>query len=70
MSEFEWTFGSGNYIDVKRIDNVSSCAHFSYDDKLRFHVAWTVSSLTEFEWDCILVCVKQAKTVLKKLRRI
>lgn len=70
MKEFEWTFSSGNYINVKRIDDTSHCAYFSYDDKLKFQVAWTVSSLTEFEWDCVLACVKQAKAVLKKLKRI
>lgn len=70
MKEFEWTFGSANYIDVKRVNNISSCAHFMYDDKLRIHVAWTVESFTEIEWDHILACVRQAKIVLKKLKRI
>ena len=70
MNKFEWTFGSGNYIDIKRVTDVSSCVHFSYDDKLRINVAWTVESFTEGEWDCILACVRQAKTILKRLKRI
>ena len=70
MSEFEWTFGAGNSINVKRTDNVSSCAHFSYDDKLRFHIVWTTGCLCQAEWDMVLTCVKEAKTVLKRLKRL
>jgi len=70
MKEFEWTFGSGNYIDVKKVSGISGCAHFSFDDKLRIYVAWTVEPFTEREWDCILACVRQAKMVLKKLKRV
>ena len=70
MKEFEWTFGTNYFIDVKRVAGTSNCAHFVYDDRLRFHVGWTTEMFTEREWDCILACVKQAKAVLKKLKRI
>jgi hypothetical protein len=70
MKEFEWTFGSANYIDVKRVGNVSSSAHFTYDDHLKISVNWTTESFTEGEWAAILACVKQAKDILKKMKRI
>ena len=70
MKEFEWTFGSANYIDVKRINNVSNCAHFTYDDHLKISVNWTTEPFTEKEWAAILACVKQAKDVLKKMKRL
>lgn len=70
MKEFKWTFGSANFIEVKRINSISICAYFTYDDKLRIHIAWTIDSFTEDEWRQILVCVKQAKDILKKMKRI
>ena len=70
MKEFEWTFGTNYFIDVKRVTGTCNCAHFVYDDKLRFHIAWTSDSFTEREWELILSCVKQAKSVLKKLKRL
>lgn len=70
MKEFEWTFGTNSFIDVKRATGCSSCAHFVYDDKLRVHVAWTTEMFTEREWDGILACIKQATVILKKLKRI
>ena len=70
MKDFSWTFGSANYIEVKRINCVSSCANFTYDEHLRIKIAWTVSFFTEGEWEQILACVKQAKNILKKVKRI
>lgn len=70
MKEFEWTFGTFSYIEVKRVNSVSSCAHFTYDKHLRISLAWTTETFTEREWYCILACVKQAKAFLKKLKRI
>lgn len=70
MKEFEWTFASASYIDVKRTNSVSSCAHFTYDEHLRISLAWTTETFTEREWEHILACVKQAKSILKKLKRI
>jgi len=70
MNEFEWTFGTLNYIEVKRVGGFSSCASFSYDEHLRICVRYTTEALTEREWDCILACVRQAKMVLKKLKRV
>ena len=70
MKEFEWTFGTLNYIEVKRANAVASCASFSYDKHLRISLRYTTDTFTEKEWDAILACVKQAKAVLKKLKRI
>ena len=70
MKEFEWTFSSANYIDVRRINNVSSAAHFTYNDRLKMTVTWTTESFTEREWAAILACVKQAKDTLKKIKRL
>lgn len=68
MNEFKWDLGSGSYIIVYKND--FACAHFSYDDRLKIHVAWTTSHLYQDEWDGVLACVKEAKTILKKLKRI
>lgn len=70
MKEFEWTFGSANYIDVRRVNNVSNSAHFTYDDHLKISISWTTESFTEREWATILACVKQAKDILKKMKRM
>ena len=70
MKEFEWTFGTLNYIEVKRVSGVCSCVSFSYDEHLRIHLHYTTETLTEREWDCIFACVKEAKSILKKLKRI
>lgn len=70
MKEFEWTFGTCGYIDIKRTAAVNNCIHFNYDDNLRMHVVWTVESFTEEEWDQVLACVKEAKAVLKRIKRI
>ena len=70
MKEFEWTFGTLNYIEVKRVSGVGTCASFSYDEHLRICLHYTIEPFTEREWDCILACVKQAKAFLKKLKRV
>lgn len=49
MSEFGWTFGTLNYIEVKRVNGVSSVASFSYDEHLRMHLHYTTETLTERE---------------------
>lgn len=70
MKEFEWAFGSANYIDVKRVNNAASSAHFTYDHHLKISISWTTESFTPGEWDAILACVKQARGVLKKIKRL
>lgn len=70
MKEFEWTFGSANFIDVKRVNSVASSAHFTYDHRLNISVSWTTESFTPGEWAAILACVKQAKDTLKKIKRL
>lgn len=70
MKKFKWTFGSANFIGVKRSNSISMCAYFTYDDKLRIHTAWTTESFAEDEWEQILACIKQAKGILKKMKRI
>lgn len=70
MKEFEWAFSSVNFIDVKRVNNVSSAAHFTYDHRLKISISWTTESFTPREWAAILACVKQAKDTLKKIKRL
>ena len=67
-SVFRWEFGTTSFIDIYK-DNCA-CAHFSYDDRLRVHVAWSVGYLSKDEWEQILDCVKEAKVILKKLKRV
>ena len=68
MNEFKWEFGSGSYIVIYKNDFI--CAHFNYDARSKIHVAWTTGHLYQDEWDGVLACVKEAKTILKKLKRI
>lgn len=68
MNEFGWEFGSASYIDIYKND--LACAHFNYNDKLKVSVAWTTCHLSEYEWDMVLACVKEAKVILKKLKRL
>ena len=68
MNEVRWEFGTAGYIDVYK-DNFA-CAHFSYNDKLKCSIAWSVGTISQYEWDEILACVKEAKGILKKLKRI
>lgn len=70
MKEFEWAFGAVNYIDVKRVNNIDSSAHFTYDHHLKISIAWATESFTPREWVAILACVKQAKDILKKIKRL
>ena len=68
MNEFKWEFGSAKYIVIYKNDFV--CAHFNYNDRLKVSVAWTTGHLDKCDWDMVLACVKEAKTILKKLKRI
>lgn len=68
--EFTWAFGSGNYIDIKRVNNVASSAHFTYDHHLKTSISWTTESFTPGEWTEILACVREAKDILKKIKRL
>lgn len=67
-SVFRWEFSTCSFIEVYKDNCV--CAHFSYNDRLRVKVAWTTGHLYQNEWDQVLACVKEAKTILKKLKRI
>ena len=68
MNKFRWEFGTCGFIEVYK-DNVA-CAHFTYNDKLKVRASWTTGYLSKHEWDEILACVKEAKALLKKLKRI
>lgn len=67
-SKFRWEFGTCSFIVVYK-DNYA-CAHFNYDDRLRVKAAWTTGYLSKDDWAMMLACVKEAKAVLKKLKRI
>lgn len=62
----KWLFSSGGYIKV--YSNTQE-AWFSTDG-LKITVAWTVGDFTPADWDITLVCVKEAKKILKRLRKI
>lgn len=64
---FSWQFGSGSYIDVYK--DKCECAHFNYDDKLRITVAWA-GYLSQDDWERILSCVREAKSILKKVKKV
>ena len=66
--KFTWTFGSGRYIDV--FQNGIACAHFNYDKRLKFDTAWSVTYLNSDQWEQVLVCVREAKAILKKIKRL
>lgn len=66
--EFTWTFGSGSYIDV--LQNGIACAHFNYDNRLKFNIAWSVASLNSDQWEQVLACVREAKAILKKVKKV
>lgn len=66
--EFAWSFGSGRYIDVFK--NGIACAHFNYDDRLKVTVAWSIGYLNSDEWEQVLICVREAKAILKKIKKV
>lgn len=65
---FRWEFDTCNFINVYK--NNIICAYFTYDAKLRIHVAWSKGPLFEDDWKYILTCVKEAKEILKKVNKI
>ena len=65
---FSWQFGTCNFIDVYK-DNVV-CAHFSYNGRRKIKVEWTTTDLSRDDWEWVLSCVEEAKTVLKKVSKI
>ena len=70
MIEFEWTFEAMSYIEVKSIYNIGRRVQFKYDEHLRVEMRYTSDTFSEKEWDCILACVKEAKRILKKIKRV
>ena len=66
--EFTWTFGSGGYIDVYQ--NGIACAHFNYDNRLKFNVVWSSAYLNSDQWEQALACVREAKAILKKAKKV
>lgn len=62
----KWLFSSGGYIKVY---NDTKEAWFDVTD-LKIKVAWTVGEFTLTDWDETLACVKEAKKILKRIRRI
>lgn len=68
--KWTWSFSSNCYIDVYKEGQFSSCAHLSFDYKLKFHIVWSNGYLNNDEWGHVLKCVKEAKAVLKKLRNV
>ena len=63
----EWYFSSGGYIKVY---NGTKEAWFNIVDNLKIRVAWTVGEFTPADWDETLACVKEAKSILKKVNKI
>ena len=66
--EFTWTFGPGSYIDVHQ--NGIACAHLNYDNRLKFNITWSAASLNSDQWEQVLACVREAKAVLKKVKKV
>ena len=66
--EFTWTFGSGSYIDV--FQNGIACAHFKYGNRLKFDIAWSGAYLNSDQWEQVLACVREAKAILKKVKKV
>lgn len=63
----KWLFSSGGYIKVY---NDTKEAWFNTDYNQKIKVAWTVGEFTPADWDETLVCVKEAKKILKRIRRV
>ena len=66
--EFTWSIGSGSYIDV--FQNGIACVHFNYNNRLKFNIAWSVTYLNSDQWEQVLVCVREAKAILKKVKKV
>lgn len=62
----EWEFSSGGYLKVYS-DNKE--AWFNIDG-LKIRIAWQKGVFTPADWNKTLVCVKEAKKILKRIRRI
>lgn len=63
----KWLFSSGGYIKV--YDSTKE-AWFSIDYDQKIKMAWTVGEFTPADWDKTLACVKEARAILKRLKRI
>lgn len=63
---WKWKFDSGSYI---RVYNGIKDAWFKADG-LEIRVAWTEGDFTPTDWNDTLACVKEAKKILKRIRRI
>ena len=66
--KWTWSFGTGSYIDICK-DGIA-CIHFSFDCKLKFRIAWSAGYFSNDDWEHAIKCVKEAKAVLKKIKRI
>ena len=66
--EFTWSIGSGSYIDV--FQNGIACVHFNYNNRLKFNIVWSVTYLNSDQWEQVLVCVREAKAILKKVKKV
>lgn len=62
----KWLFSSGGYLKV--YDGHKEAWFNIYD--LRIKVAWTEGEFTPADWDKTLTCVKEAKKILRRIKRI
>ena len=62
----KWEFSSGGYI---KVHGEGKEAWFNVNN-LKISIAWTVGVFTPADWDETLACVKEAKKILKRIRRI
>lgn len=62
----KWLFSSGGYLKV--YDSTKEAWFSIYDLKIK--VAWTVGEFTPADWNKTLACVKEAKKILRRIRRI
>lgn len=67
-SVFTWQFGTCNFIDVYKNNIV--CAHFNYNVRRKIQLAWSTTHLSRDDWEQVLACVKEAKGILKEVKRI
>lgn len=63
----KWLFSSGGYLKV--YDGPKE-AWFNIDYDSKIKVAWTVGEFTPADWDATLACVKEAKKILRRIKRI